>query len=496
MTIEAASATDVLVSAGLPLEDVRAFQAARPELPGSHAADAQALGRMGPPEPATTVTDQLAQRTQACARYYRLAEDLLRRLPSKADRTEAEQRAAGLLLDSTRALRGRFLQLYGGQVYADLTDNYTRFVRAEELVYLASERYPGLVPTRAAVQAERAHPQKDKDGLEIDQGLLLADVLARPRAGAHLVQAMLRPRPEALDLLPEFSASGRLDLGTATVERRGAAGQVELRNPRFLNAEDDTTLAPLEIAIDLVLLEPAVDVGVLRGALAEHPRYAGRRVFNAGINLTHLYQGQIPFVWFITREMGFVNKLYRGLAAPDSGPLDLEATREKPWLAAVEAFAIGGGCQLLLVMDRVLAEAGSFFSLPARKEGIIPGLANMRLPRLVGDRLARQAILFDRRFDADSPAGRLLCDELVPAGEMDAALDRTVVALATSGLVSAAGNRKALRIGQEPIDLFRQYMSVYAREQAACHFSPQLVRNLEDNWLGRTSYNPTGGDAA
>jgi thioesterase DpgC len=133
-------------------------------------------------------------------------------------------------------------------------------------------------------------------------------------------------------------------------------------------------------------------------------------------------------------------------------------------------------------MDYVLAERSSFFSLPARKEGIIPGVSNMRLWRFVGDRLARQAILFERQFAADSPEGQLICDAVVPDGEMDAALQRTVEGLTSSGVVSAAGNRKAMRIGQEPIDLFRQYMAIYCREQALCHYSPQLIRNLEQNW--------------
>jgi thioesterase DpgC len=106
----------------------------------------------------------------------------------------------------------------------------------------------------------------------------------------------------------------------------------------------------------------------------------------------------------------------------------------------------------------------------------------MRLWRFVGDRLAREAILFERAFPADSAEGRLICDEVVPDGEMDAALDRVVSALTQSGVVSAAGNRKAMRIGQESVDLFRQYMAVYCREQAYCHYSPQLIRNLEQNW--------------
>jgi thioesterase DpgC len=214
----------------------------------------------------------------------------------------------------------------------------------------------------------------------------------------------------------------------------------------------------------------------------DHPRYAGRRVFNAGINLTHLYYGKISFLFYITRDLGYVNKIYRGLAGGDLRPGEPEDTLEKPWIAAVETFAIGGGCQLLLVMDRVLAEEGSYFNLPARKEGIIPGAANLRLTRFVGGRIARQAILFGRELPAGSPEGALLCDEIVPAGGMDAAIERSVETLTGSGLVSASGNRKAMRVGEEPIEAFQAYMAMYAREQAVCHFSPALIANLERNW--------------
>ena len=117
--------------------------------------------------------------------------------------------------------------------------------------------------------------------------------------------------------------------------------------------------------------------------------------------------------------------------------------------------------------------------LPARKEGIIPGAANMRLPRFVGDRIARQAIQYERRLECDSPEGRLICDEIVEAGGMDAAIERVVRGLTSSGVVSAASNRRAFRITQEPLDMFREYFAVYAREQAYCHFSPALIANLE-----------------
>ena len=70
----------------------------------------------------------------------------------------------------------------------------------------------------------------------------------------------------------------------------------------------------------------------------------------------------------------------------------------------MQRFAVGGACQLLHVMDHVIATRGSRLFLPARNEGIIPGAANLRLPRFVGDRAARQAILSGREWVAGEPA--------------------------------------------------------------------------------------------
>ena len=54
--------------------------------------------------------------------------------------------------------------------------------------------------------------------------------------------------------------------------------------------------------------------------------------------------------------------------------------------------------------------------------------------------------------------------------------------LTTSGVVSAVSNRRGFRIAQEPLDRFRRYVALYAREQAYCHFSPALIANLEQYW--------------
>ena len=311
---------------------------------------------------------------------------------------------------------------------------------------------------------------------------------------------MLLPRAETLDLSDRLAIDGSVDLGAACVSKAGKASIVELRNPKTLNALDETTLAPLETAIDLAILDSSTEVAVLRGGPVEHPKYAGRRIFSAGINLTHLYQGEISFLFYFQHVMGYENKMLRGVARNDASPDDLSrSTIEKPWIAVVETFAIGGGCQHLLVMDYVLADAAAYLALPARKEGIIPGMANLRLPRFTGDRLARQAIMYGRRINCDSPEGSLICDEVTSADQIDSALAQIVENLTTSGIVSAVGNRRQFRVGQEPLDLFRQYLSLFAKEQAFCHFSDGLISNLERYWNAQSrttkidNYDPKGG---
>jgi thioesterase DpgC len=364
------------------------------------------------------------------------------------------------------------------RIYDELTAARTRFLRVDELCRLAAEK--GFLPSKKDLEAEARLPLKEKKGLEKAQGEFLAEILSNPVAGTHLCHAMLLPLPGSLEKLPDYEKKGELDLGAVHLERHGKASFLTARNPRYLNAEDETTLPATEMAVDIALLDPKTEVCVLRGDVVTHTKHAGRRLFGAGINLTHLYEGKIRYLWYLIRDLGFVNKIYRGLASEKESPE--VASTEKLWIAALDGFAIGGHCQVLLTMDYTIAADDAYLTLPARKEGIIPGAANLRLPRFVGDRIARQAILAERRIDCASPEGRLICDEIVPSKGMDGAVAAIVEKLTSSGVVSAAGNRRAFRAGEEPLDTFRRYMGVYAREQAYCHFSPALVSNLEKNW--------------
>jgi (3,5-dihydroxyphenyl)acetyl-CoA 1,2-dioxygenase len=450
----------VLIRAGLPRDAVAAWLEDDHPLTGDYRRD-----------------------SEQASRRWRTGADLLALLPPKQARSKEQAAATAVILELGRASRRGFLDRHGETLYRRLTDNFSKFKRVDELVRDAAAAVPGLVPDNKQLDRENALQQQYKDGFEIDQGLFLSRVLGDPACGMHLCHAMLLPRVEALEHCRRFSERDKLEFEGATLERRGRAALVTMRNPRFLNAEDEMTLNGFEIAVDLATIDARTEIAVLRGDSVQHAKYRGQRLFSAGINLTHLYHGQISYLWYIKRDMGVVNKLFRGVAHPQISPDELiGGTTEKPWIGVVEGFAIGGGCQLLLALDYVLAASDAYMTLPARKEGIIPGAANLRLWRFTGDRIARQAILYGRRLDCDTPEGRLICDEIAPADKVDAALDRAVDVFTSSGVVSAAGNRRAIRIGQEPLDLFRRYMAVYAREQAWCHFSPALIANLERNW--------------
>lgn len=400
------------------------------------------------------------------------AEKTLAALPTPAQRTTAQRAAADAAKNRARAARAAFLRTHADAVYDRLTDGRTREPRIGELVEAAAAAYPGLVPTAQALERERGRPQADKEGHEIDQGIFLHAVLRSPVAGPHLLASMLRPTDRALALLPEFRRTGVVRMEAVRLERRDGVARLTLCRDDCLNAEDNQQVDDMETAVDLALLDPGVRVGLVRGGEMSHPRYRGRRIFSAGINLKNLSSGDISLVDFLLRrELGYLHKLVRGIRVEDPAAWHTPYT-EKPWVAAVDGFAIGGGAQLLLVFDHVLAASDAYFSLPAAKEGIIPGVANFRFSRYAGPRLSRQVILEGRRIWASEPAARLLVDEVVEPAELDAAVERSLARLDGEAVLA---NRHMLNLAEEPADAFRAYMAEFALQQALRLYGADVI---------------------
>ncbi|ODA70321.1 (3,5-dihydroxyphenyl)acetyl-CoA 1,2-dioxygenase DpgC [Streptomyces sp. AVP053U2] len=399
-------------------------------------------------------------------------DDLLESLPAPGHRSWMQRATALAAIDATRVLRAAFLDAHAEAVYDELTAGRTHHLRVTELARAAAAAFPGLVPTEEQLTAERSLPQAHKEGREIDQGIFFQHVLRSPQAGPHLLDAMLRPTSRALALLPAFRETGRADLASVRLERTGAVARLTLCRDDSLNAEDNQQVDDMETAVDLTLLDPVVEVGLVRGGEMTHPRYRGRRVFSAGVNLKTLHGGGISLTDFLLRrELGYISKLIRGVRT-DVAPAWRSSTVEKHWIAVVDGFAIGGGCQLLLAFDHVIAAADSYLSLPAAQEGIIPGASNFRLTRAVGPRTARQIILEGRRIFASEPDARLLVDEVHDHPALDIAVERAVERLQGSAVLA---NRRMLNLAEESPDAFRTYMAEFALQQSLRLYSSDVI---------------------
>jgi len=415
------------------------------------------------------------------ARITGCADQALQRLPAKQYRSSNEQEIADQILEHVRSVRDLYLRQHALQVYDRLTRERTVYLRLDELLTAVSLHFPALMPGSERLSADRGRIQAHKEGFDIDLGVIVRAFLRVRSSGIHLMDAMLRPTARALSLRSGFLADQKIDLGTVLLERRNSVGQLTLQNSENLNAENERLVDDLETAIDLVLMDEHIRVGSLRGGVMTHPKYAGKRVFCAGINLKSLRDGQIGLIEFLlTRELGLIGKLRSGLLL-DPDKEGLERLRQKPWVAAVEAFAIGGGMQMLFAFDHVIADEDAFFSLPAATEGIVPGAANLRITRQLGGRLARRVILSGARIRASDPEAMLVCDEIVKGEDVAMALDRATEALASPAVVA---NRMMLNMAEERADDFREYMAEFSVVQARRALSADVLEKLDRNWSG------------
>ncbi len=362
-----------------------------------------------------------------------------------------------------RQARQDYMAAHGPSLYRRLSEHCAK-VTLQSLMHSAKTLVPGLLPSDEQLARDGELLQIDKQGYEIDQGIFFAGLLADEKVGIELIEQLQKPTEQALELLAQFERDRQIDLGKVRLEIKAEAGHITFNNPDCLNAEDNELIAQLEVAVDLVLLCDAIKVGVLRGGLVNHPKYAGKRVFSAGINLKHLHRGKIALVEFLlARELGYINKMMRGLVH-DKCIKGVRFDRvEKPWLAVVETFAIGGGMQLLLACDYVLGERGCYANLPAAKEGIVPGVGNLRLATKTNHTIATEVILHGRTLSADEADGRLLFNKVVESSALEQASLEAIEILSPPAVVA---NRRMLNLSKEPVALFRQYMAQFALEQS------------------------------
>ena len=179
------------------------------------------------------------------------------------------------------------------------------------------------------------------------------------------------------------------------VERRGAVGVVMLNRPAALNALNAGLIAELASALDRLEADAAVGAIVLTG---------NEKAFAAGADVKEMVSKTYPEIYcedFITRGW------------------ERLAQCRKPVIAAVAGFALGGGCELAMMCDIVIAADTAKFGQPEITLGTIPGAGGtQRLPRFVSKAKAMDLCLTGRMMDASEAEQAGLVSRVVPAAEL------------------------------------------------------------------------------
>jgi enoyl-CoA hydratase len=179
------------------------------------------------------------------------------------------------------------------------------------------------------------------------------------------------------------------------VERRGAVGIITLNRPQALNALNAALIAELGAALDELEADDAIGALVLTGS---------DRAFAAGADVKEMVEKTYIEAYredFITRGWERV------------------AQCRKPIVAAVAGFALGGGCEVAMMCDIVIAADTARFGQPEITLGTIPGAGGtQRLTRFVGKAKAMDLCLTGRMMDADEAERAGLVSRVVPAAQL------------------------------------------------------------------------------
>ena len=199
--------------------------------------------------------------------------------------------------------------------------------------------------------------------------------------------------------VPPSSASSTPALALANVlyEKRGALAYVTVNRPKVLNALNAATWADLRTAFEDAQNDAAVRGIILTGA--------GDKAFIAGADIADLAQASAIEAERSSR---------RGQEV-----LDLIETLGKPVVAAINGFALGGGCETAMACTIRIAVEHAKFGQPEVKLGLLPGGGGtQRLPRLVGKGRALQLILSGGLISAQEAYRIGLVNEIVPAADL------------------------------------------------------------------------------
>jgi enoyl-CoA hydratase len=215
---------------------------------------------------------------------------------------------------------------------------------------------------------------------------------------------------------------------TIEVSQDGGVTTVRLNRPKQLNALNQQVFRELDQVLDQTAIDPAVRVLVITGA--------GDRAFAAGADIREFEaMGPMEALEFSRNTQRVMRKL---------------ETLPKPTIAAVNGFALGGGCELMMACDIVYAADSARIGQPEITLGIIPGAGGtQRLARLVGKQKAKELALTGEMLSAAEAKELHLISKVVPAAELMTEVQTLCEKLLSKGAIALRMAKEAIEFGSE-----------------------------------------------
>ena len=209
------------------------------------------------------------------------------------------------------------------------------------------------------------------------------------------------------------------------VETHGRVGLVRLNRPQALNALNSALIEDLNQALGAYEVDPAIGAMVLTGS---------DKAFAAGADIKEM------------QDKSFAEMFLGDFI----GRWDNVARARKPLIAAVAGFALGGGCELAMMCDFILAADTARFGQPEIKLGVIPGAGGtQRLARFVGKAKAMDLVLTGRMMDAAEAERCGLVSRIIPLADLVPEAIKIAKGIASLGAVAVFAAKESVNTAFE-----------------------------------------------
>lgn len=203
---------------------------------------------------------------------------------------------------------------------------------------------------------------------------------------------------------------------------------VIINRPNALNALNKQTLEELNDAIEDIKNDPVIKVAIITGA--------GNKAFVAGADIAYMQNLSVQEA--------------RAFAEYGQRVLRTIETMEKPVIAAINGYALGGGCELAMACDIRLAAENAVFGQPEVGLGIPPGLGGtQRLSRLVGEGRAKELIFTGDSIKADEAYRIGLVNHVYPAAELEEQAKKMAQKIARQSAMAVGYSKYAINKGMQ-----------------------------------------------